>query len=84
MPLLNESEVRDFWSSIAAAGYSNDNFELMGIEEKAQRSGGYALRGKAIVRRKTTSVTREYPADHMTAWVPEFDVELRGGAYGPA
>jgi hypothetical protein len=82
MPLLDESEVQDFWSAIAAAGYSKEDFELTEIEEKPQTSGVYALRGRAVVRRKSNSVTREYPAGHMTAWVVDFDAELRGGAYG--
>lgn len=84
MSLLDDSEVQDFWSALAAAGYSKDDFELTEIEEKPQTSGVHALRGKAVVRRKSTSVTREYLAGHMTAWVADFDVDLRGGAYGPA
>lgn len=84
MPLLDESEVQDFWSALAAAGYTKDDFELTEIEDTPQTSGVHAVRGKAVVRRKSTSVTREYPAGHMTTWVVDFDVELRGGAYGPA
>ena len=84
MSLLDESEVQDFWSAIAVAGYHKDDFELAEIEEKLQKSGVYAVRGKAVVRRKSTSVTREYSAGHMTTWVADFDVELCGGAYGPA
>lgn len=84
MSLLDESKVQDFWSAIAAAGYSKDDFELAEIEEKPQTSGAYVLRGKAVVRRKSTAVTREYSAGHMTAWVADFDVELRGGTYGRA
>lgn len=84
MSLLNESEVQDFWSAIAAAGYSKDDFELTEIEEKSHASGLYALRGKVVVRRKSTAVTRDYPAGHMTSWVAEFDAELCRGAYGCA
>lgn len=84
MSLLEESEVQDFWSAIAAAGYSKDDFELSKVEENTQASGVYAIRGKAIVRRKSTSVSRQYAAGNATAWVVEFDAELRGGAYGPA
>lgn len=84
MSLLDESEVQDFWSALAAAGYSKDDFELTEIEDNPQTPGVDALRGKAVVRRKSTSVTREYPAGHMTAWLGDFGVELSGGAYGPA
>ncbi len=84
MSLLDESEIQDFWSAIAAAGYSKDDFELSEIEENTQASGVYALRGKAVVRRKSTSVSCQYAAGHATAWVAEFDAELLGGAYGPA
>jgi hypothetical protein len=84
MPLVGDSEVQDFWSAVADAGYSNYDFELSEIEDSQPTSGIYALRGKAIVRRKSTSVTRQYSAGHATAWVADFEVELRGGAYGPA
>ena len=84
MSLLDETEVQDFWSAIAAAGYSKDDWELSEIEETPPTSGVYALRGKAVVRRKSASVAREYVAGHATTWVANFDVELRGGVYGPA
>ena len=84
MSLLDESEVQDFWPAIAAAGYTKDDFELSEIEENPPTSGVYALRGKAVVRRKSTSVTRQYVAGNATTWVADFDVELRSGAYGPA
>lgn len=84
MFLLDESEVQDFWSTIAVAGYAKDDFELTEIGEKSHASGIYALRGNAVVRRRSTSVTREYPAGHLNTWVADFDIELRGGAYGPA
>lgn len=84
MTLLDESEIEDFWSSIADAGYSKDDFELTESEDSPQTSGVFALRGKAIVRRKSTEVTRQYMAGHGTAWVGDFDAELRGGIYGHA
>ncbi len=84
MALLDESEIEDFWLSIADAGYSKDDFELSESEASPQTSGISALRGKAIVRRKSTEVTREYVAGHGTTWVGDFDVELRGGIYGYA
>lgn len=84
MSLLDESEIQDFWSALNAAGYSKDDFELSEIEDNPQTSGIYALRGKAVVRRKSTSVVRQYAAGNATTWVGDFDVELRGGIYGPA
>ncbi len=84
MTLICKSEVQDFWATIAAAGYSTDDFELNENEEKPQKSNIFALRGTAVVRRKSTSVTRNYLAGNMTTWVVNFDIELRGGAYGPA
>lgn len=84
MPLLDESEIQDFWSAIASAGYAKDDFELREIREEPQVAGVYALSGKAVVRRKSTDITREYPAGHMTAWPANFDDELRDGKYGPA
>jgi hypothetical protein len=84
MAILDDSEIHDFWSAVVAAGYSKDEFDLKEVEDKPQTSEIYALRGKAVVRRNSTSVTRQYPAGHGTTWVMVFEAELRGGVYGPA
>lgn len=84
MALLDESEVEDFWSTLAAAGYAKDNFELTEIQDRPQTTGTYALNGKAVARRKSTSITREYRAGNTTAWVADFDAELHDGVYGTA
>ncbi len=84
MPLLDKSEVEDFWSALAGAGYSKDDFEMSEIEDNQPTSGVYALRGKAMIRRKSTAVACQYRAGHATSWVVDFEVELRGGTFGPA
>lgn len=64
MPLLRDDEKEDFRTAVADAGYSNADFELTEVDETQRMAGVYALRGKAVVRRKSTVVTREYRAGH--------------------
>ena len=84
MNLLDDSEVQDFHSALIRAGYDKDDFELTEAEDESETSPLYADKGKAIVRRISTSVIREYRAGHASRWVSDFNSELLDGKYGPA
>jgi len=84
MALLGESERQDFWATIVGAGFSKEDFELTEIEDKPTNVGIYAITGTVTVRRKSTEVSRQYSAGHATAWLAEFEAELRGHVFGTA
>lgn len=84
MALLHESEKQDFGAIVVAAGFSRDDFDLKESEDKPTNAGLYAITGTVVVTRKSTTVSRQYPAGHATAWLPTFEVELRGHVFGAA
>lgn len=83
MSVVSDSEKDDFRSLITAAGFNVADFELHETEDPSQ-SVVHAVRGRVFIKRKSTGAVREYAAGHMTAWLAEFDRELRGGAFGRA
>jgi hypothetical protein len=83
MSLLTDDEKEDFRSVITGAGFPEADFELNETEDPPQ-AGVYPISGRVSVRRKSTGVTREYAAGHMTQWLGVFDHDLRAGAFGHA
>lgn len=84
MALLQESERQDFWAIVAGAGISKEDFDLKEVEDKPTSTGIYATSGTVFVRRKSTGVSRQYSAGHATAWLADFEAELRGHVFGAA
>lgn len=82
MALLGESERQDFLAIVIGAGFSKEDFELKEIEDKPTSVGIYAITGTVTVGRKSTGVSRQYSAGHATAWLSEFEAELRGHVFG--
>lgn len=83
MALVSESERQDFWGTVVGAGFSEDDFDLKENEDKPTGSI-YAITGTVTVGRKSTGVSRQYSAGHATAWLEDFDAELRGRVFGAA
>ncbi len=81
MIIVSDSEKDDFRSLITGAGFSVADFELHEMRDPPQ-SVVYPVRGRVSIERKSTRAVREYAAGHMTAWLAEFDRDLRGGAFG--
>jgi len=81
MSVVSDSEKDDFRSLIAHAGFDVADFELHETEDSPQ-TVTYAVRGRVSIKRKSTGAVREYRAGHMTAWLGDFDRDLRGGAFG--
>jgi hypothetical protein len=73
MGLLGDSEKEDFWATVVDAGFSKEDFEL--------KETGFVT-GTVSVRRKSTGVSRQYPAGDQRVWLPTFEIELRGRVFG--
>ena len=84
MALLDESERQDFWAAVDSAGFSKEDFNLKEIEDKPTNIGIHAITGTVIVGRTSTGVSRQYSAGHATAWLADFEAELRGQVFGAA
>ncbi len=84
MVLLDESEMQDFRSAVVNAGFSTEDFNLTEIEERPTNIGIYAITGTVIVARTSTGISRQYSAGHATAWLADFEAELRGHVFGTA
>ena len=84
MALLGESERQDFWATVVSAGFSKEDFNLKEIEDKPTNIGIYAITGTVIVGRTSTGVSRQYSVGHATAWLVDFEAELRGHVFGAA
>lgn len=83
MSTIDESEVQDFWAIIAAAGYSESDFQLAETDLNRHVSGIYPLSGQVVVHRKTVKISRNYVAGDRSTWLNNFERELIGGVYGP-
>jgi hypothetical protein len=82
MALLDENEKQDFWAVVVNAGFSKEDFNLKEIEDKPKNIGIYAITGTVSVGRASTGVSRQYSAGHATAWLVDFEAELRGHVFG--
>lgn len=83
MSLLSQSEKDDFGALISSVGFKMTDFELHETEDPPQ-GVIYTVQGRVSIRRKSTGAVREYRAGHMSAWLPDFDRDLRAGAFGRA
>ena len=79
MPLIHDSEMKDFQATIRNAGLGVDDFEL------AERDGpkeGYFPTGTVTVTYTPTGIAREYRGGHLSTWTAEFDDDLQAGKFG--
>jgi hypothetical protein len=84
MGLVDSTEIEDFHSIIAKAGYSKNDFELFDKERPlpaAPAGSLFLLTGTVVVKRRSTGVERRYPTGG-TSWLVEFEKDLRAGAFG--
>lgn len=78
MTLLNDSERQDFAAVVLQFGYSLSDFELTECEDKPLTYPLYVITGTVTVRRRSTGVARTYRAGNATAWLADFEADLRG------
>lgn len=81
MALLGKSEIEDFRTIVAGAGFPVDDFDLKEIED-APVSSVFFVKGKVTICRKSTGGSRQYSAGHATAWLADFERDLRGHIFG--
>ncbi len=77
MSIIDPSELEDFNASLQKYGYTQDDFELSEIENPIKAGGIQPITGQVTIKNKISGVERTYKAGEQTAWVIEFDNDLR-------
>ena len=82
MTIISPTEMEDFNRILAQHAYTKDDFELTGQEDPHPAGGGVApITGHVTVKHRESGVERTYKAGHGTAWVVEFENDLRAKAF---
>jgi len=83
MTIIVGTEMEDFQNILREHAYTNHNFQLSSrVDDRPSSSGELApLTGHVTVKYLETGVERTYKAGHGTAWVAEFEKDLRGKAF---
>ncbi len=81
MSLIHDSEREDFVQCIVAAGLSVDDFELTEQRDESGPKEQHARTGRVTVTYKPTGITCSYHAGHVSAWLMEFEHDLKRKAF---
>ena len=82
--MFDESEIEDFDRVLRESGFVPRDFEVTHVGEPvpAPRDGLVMEMGEVTVTRKKNGISRAYPAgDDGSAWVVEFQADLRSGVF---
>ena len=81
--LFEDSEIKEFETAVTEAGLVPSDFELtVDGEWVLALSGHFTKIGNMTVTRKKNGVSRKYHAGgNSTAWVVEFQEDLRSGIF---
>ena len=80
--MIDTTEQEDFNAILHQYGFNLPEFGLAAHRDKIETSGIYTITGTVTVRRETTNINKVYSAGHGTAWVIEFENDLKNGYYG--
>jgi hypothetical protein len=86
--VIDDTECIDFLQIIKKHGFDDNDFDLSEIDKtsspavKSSEIQIFPVTGEAVVTRKSTKLTRRYPAGDKQAWVSNFLNDLAGGIFG--
>lgn len=78
---IDSTEREDFLTVLKENGLAEADFELSATTHPLPSQGIAPVRGEVTVRHTRSGVTRHYESGHGTAWVMEFERDLKAGAY---
>ena len=84
MSLVHKSEREDFENLARNLGYLPADFDITEAPDNPDSAVLYAVTGSIQVKRLSTGVVRQYRAGHGSAWLPQFDSDLRQRLFGAA
>ena len=91
MPLITNSEMKDFDAAILGAGFEVDDFNVVDLEDEPTAIEQleaetpfeqYVPTGKVTIQRISTDESITYIAGHLSTWVTEFEIDLHEGKFG--
>ncbi len=81
MPLIHDSEKRDFQATLLNADLSVDDFELTERRDADGPKEGYFSSGTVTVTYTPSGIARRYRGGHLSTWTAEFDDDLNAGEF---
>lgn len=84
MTLVQPSEREDFENLVTKHGFLPVDFHISEAPDQTVNATIYAVTGTIQIKRKSTNVVRSYVAGHGSAWLPQFELELRQRLFGAA
>lgn len=85
MRLISQTEREGLDQILAASGYQSDDFDATGENKPTPTHGPfflYAIGDTTTARRKGTDQSRQYRGAPFSAWILEFQPDLKAGAFG--
>ncbi len=90
MSLITDREMEDFDTTIIAAGFEVDDFNVVDLEDdelplKDDESTvivQHPIIGTVTVHRISTDVSETYRAGSGSAWQQDFEADLKAGKFG--
>ncbi len=82
MPLIHDSEMKDFEATIINAGFEVADFNPEQDEYPPTAKEQHHITGTVSVHRLSTDESITYNAGHLSTWVSEFEIDLHGGIFG--
>ena len=81
MPLIHDSEMKDFEATIINAGFEVADFNPEQDEDPPTAKEQYAITGTVTVLRMSTGDSKTYRGGYRSTWVAEFEIDLHGGIF---
>ncbi len=81
MSLITDSERADFERVIVQAGLDVDDFELTEQRDESGPKEQHVRTGRVTVTYKPMGITCSYHAGHVSAWLMEFEHDLKRKAF---
>lgn len=78
---IQPSEKQDFYNIIERGGNAKEDFEIVEEDDSYPTHGVGPITRVAKIRNTNTGVERTYRTGHLTAWVVEFERDLKAGVF---
>ena len=80
--MISDSEIVDFNTAIADAGFDVDDFNLVAVDDGPPTIEQYVVTGTVTVRRISSGDITEYRVEPGLSWLTAFTDDLTAGKFG--
>ena len=81
MAIIDASEMDDFKMVLKRYGYEEQDFTLEEVEHPPRSMGVESICGEVAITHEKTGKHKTYNAGDRTAWVYEFENDLKAGVF---